>query len=341
MDAKPIVVVTGGSGYLAGFVIAELLNHGYAVRTSLRSLGKLSSIKAALTSWVSDAVLLGDLTAFQADLTSADGWDAGFTGAAGLIHVASPLGHGTETAEELTRVAKAGTEIVIRAAANSGVHRVVVTGSQAACTAPSSAGAVTLDESFFSDPNNPELDPYRVSKVYSEQAAWDLAGKFGLDLAVVLPGAIFGPSMAKYNISANSILLGLLKGQFPAALKVDFEVSDVRDLAVLHRLALERPEAVGERFLAGSQVISMPQVAALYREYYPQAKAPRRTFPNWMVKVIARFVPELRSMVPMLGRTARHSTAKAENLLGWKQHTPEQTVLDAADSLVKLGALNS
>ena len=105
------VVVSGGSGFVASWVIADFLNHGYAVTTSLRSLTKADGIKRALARYV-PATALANLTFFVADLTQPDGWAAGMASADGVIHVASPLGHGTESTDELVHVARDGVQTV-------------------------------------------------------------------------------------------------------------------------------------------------------------------------------------------------------------------------------------
>ena len=149
------IAVTGGTGYIAGFVIAEFLNHGYMVRTSVRSLSKIEYLKKELSTFVNEEVL-SRFSAFEADLTSTEGWADGFSGVDGIIQVASPLGHGTESAEELRHVAEGGTLNVLQGALDARIKRVVMTSSQAASTPKISAGKVVLDERFWSDVNNPE-----------------------------------------------------------------------------------------------------------------------------------------------------------------------------------------
>ncbi len=334
------IAVTGGTGYIAGFVIADFLNHGYIVRASVRSLARMDGLKKALSAYVGQEAL-SRLSAFEADLTASKGWAESFSGTDGITHVASPLGHGTESAEELRRIAEGGTLNVLQGALDAGVKRVVMTSSQAASTPPVSVGKVVLDETFWSDEANSELDPYRLSKIASEKAAWAFSAKHGLDLSTILPGAVFGPVMSADNISSNVILLRLINGGIPRSLNIPLEVSDVRDLAALHRLAFENSNAIGERFLAASQTIRMPEVARIYHEQYPQSKTPAKVFPNWTVRLMSKFVPSLRSMVPMLGREYSHTTEKAERILGWTQHTPQDTVLDAAVSFDQLGMIKS
>lgn len=329
------IAVTGGTGYIAGFIIAEFLNNGYEVCASVRNTAKASQLREALKSNVSEEVLK-NFDTFEADLTAEKGWEEGFKGAIGIIHVASPLGNGTESAEALRLVAKGGTLNILKAAHKVGIKRIVMTSSLAACTPQLSVGAALIDETLWSDENNKELDAYRLSKIASERAAWDFSKQYDLALTTILPGAVFGPVMSEGNISSNAILLRLLKGQIPRALNVPFEISDVRDLATLHRLAFESDEAIGERFIAASQIITMPEVAKLYQSAYPNEKAPKKVFPNWMVKCLALVSPQLRSMVPMLGRKYVHSTKKAETVLDWTQRKPEETLLDSARAMKKV-----
>ncbi|WP_284142931.1 NAD-dependent epimerase/dehydratase family protein [Furfurilactobacillus milii] len=267
-------------------------------------------------------------------MTSEAGWQEAMNGADGVIHVASPLGNGTESTEEMVSVARGGVLNVLQAADKAGVKRIVMTSSQAAST-PDSHATGTFDGSFWTDPDNPELDPYRISKVKAEQAAWDFADKHDMNLTTVLPGAIFGPVITN-NLSTNQILLQMLKGQ-PALPKVPLEISDVRDLAKLHRLAFENPKAIGQRYIGSSQTLTMLQVGKIYQSAFPELHLHIRALPNWATRVLSRFVPSLRTLVPMLNRRYHHTTAAAENDLGWQQHKPEETVLDAAKRLIEMG----
>ncbi|WP_318765078.1 NAD-dependent epimerase/dehydratase family protein [Lactiplantibacillus carotarum] len=326
------VVVTGGTGFVAGWVIVEFLTAGYAVATSVRSVQKADRLKREIAAAVSPAELT-HLSFFEADLTSDRNWVENLQDTDGVIHVASPMGNGTESAEELVNVAKNGALTVLKAAKQAGVTRVVMTSSQAAST-PANGSTAVLDEAFWTDIHNPDLDPYRISKVAAEKAAWAFAKANGIDLTTVLPGAIFGPILSAKAVSSNGVLLRLLKGM-PMVPRVPLEISDVRDLAHLHRLAFEQETAVGKRYLAASQTLTMTEVERLYQQNFPAKKIKVRTMPNWTLKLAARFTPSLRSLVPMLDRKYRHTTAAAENDLGWQQRQPEVTVLDAANALIK------
>ena len=133
------VLVTGGTGFVAGWCIVELLQRGYAVRTTVRSLSKEPAVRAAVAS-AADA---GDrLTFVAADLTRDEGWDAAVAGCDYVLHVASPLGgDASRDPDALLAPARDGTLRVLRAATKAGVKRVVMTSAAAAARPPQGSDA--------------------------------------------------------------------------------------------------------------------------------------------------------------------------------------------------------
>jgi dihydroflavonol-4-reductase len=112
------VLVTGGSGFVASWCIAELLQRGYTVRTTLRSGTKEAAVRKA----VGSTTTVGRLTFAIADLMSDAGWDAALAGCDYVLHVASPLGGApTRDRDALVAPAREGTLRVLRAAMNAGV----------------------------------------------------------------------------------------------------------------------------------------------------------------------------------------------------------------------------
>ena len=206
------VLVTGGSGFVAGWTIAELLRSGHKVRATLRDLGRADELRAAIAAVTPETA---ELTFVSADLAADDGWDDAMTGCAAVLHVASPLGGRGETPEQMNSAAVEGTLRVLRAATRAGVGRIVMTSSCAAASPRDQTGATTSDETVWTDLTDPNLTPYRRSKAMSERAAWDwTAENSSTDrLTTILPGAIFGPVLTRKNLGSVGLIDGLLNGR--------------------------------------------------------------------------------------------------------------------------------
>lgn len=147
------VLVTGGTGYIAGWCIVELLRRGYAVRSTVRSAASEPSVRTAVASIIEP----GDRLHFAAvDLSKDDGWNAAMAGCDYVLHVASPLGGDTShDADALIAPARDGTLRVLRAAVKCGVKRVVMTSAAAAARPPLSSHRVS-DETIWADPADPQ-----------------------------------------------------------------------------------------------------------------------------------------------------------------------------------------
>ena len=325
------VLVTGGSGYVAGWVIAELLRRGYAVRATVRSLEREAAVREAVAT-VADP---GDRLSFAAaDLTADAGWAEAMAGIDYVMHVASPLG-GTG---DLIGPARDGTLRVLRAATGAGVKRVVMTSAANTASPSSYAEEGVTDDTLWTDPDDPTLVPYRKSKTVAEKAAWDFMATYAgsTTLTTVLPGAVFGPIMSTANLGSVQIIQRLISGAMPGVPRIGLEVVDVRDLADLHVRAMTAPEAAGQRFLGTGEFTWMRDIAAdLKAGLGPAAaKVPTRQLPDFAVRLAARFDASLASITVSLGRKNRHSTDKAERLLGWQPRPAAETVVDCARSLI-------
>jgi nucleoside-diphosphate-sugar epimerase len=131
--SKPILV-TGGTGFIGGWTIVELLKRGYSVRTTVRSLDKEPAVRARISANIDPGERL---SFFVADLTSDAGWDAAVEGCDYVLHVASPLGADAPRDPNVLIVpARDGALRVLRAACRAKVQRVVMTSAAAACEAP-------------------------------------------------------------------------------------------------------------------------------------------------------------------------------------------------------------
>ena len=335
-----LVVVTGGTGYVAGWLIVGLLRRGYAVRTTIRAASREAAVRESIGSEVDAG---GRLSFALADLLDDAGWDAAMDGADYVLHAASPLGNEhSENADELIIPARDGTLRVLRAARDAGVKRVVMTSAANAASPASYTTAGVTDESLWTL-DDPSMPAYRRSKTLAERAAWDFiaAGTGAMTLTTVLPGAVFGPVLSAGNIGSTRIIARMLSGGMRGLPRIGLEVVDVRDLADLHIRAMESPQAAGERFLGTGEFAWMREIAeALRTELGEQAaKVPTRQLPDLMVRAAARSDPSLRAIAISLGRQNRHSTAKAQQVLGWSARPASETVVACARSLIAHGVV--
>lgn len=334
------VLVTGGSGFLGGWCVVELLRRGYAVRTTVRSLSREPQVRAAVASELDP----GDrLAVVPADLTADEGWAEAVEGCDYVLHVASPFPpKQPRDPDELIGPAREGTLRVLRASLDAEVKRVVVTSSVAAIRLSAGAAARPLDEGDWTDPDSAGLTPYVRSKTIAERAAWELVRERGQEnrLAVVNPGAIIGPVLND-DLSYSLQMVQRLLGGTPGVPRLGFSLVDVRDVADLEIKAMTAPEAGGERFIAVTQFLWMADVGEVLRQRLGDAasKVPTRTVPNLLVRGMALFDPGVRSVVGGLGKRTELSSEKAGTSLGWIPRPIEDTIAETGESLIRHGVV--
>lgn len=329
-----LVLVTGGTGYLAAWCIVTLLRRGYRVRTTVRDPGKADRVRAAVTR---AGVAADGLEFAVADLLGDEGWPEAVAGCAAVLHVASPL-TATRDADAVIRPAVDGTRRVLRAARDGGVRRVVYTSSCGAVYYGHPDRETPFDESDWTIVGGGPMSAYVTSKALAERAAWDFMDAEGgrLELSVVNPAGIFGPALSPEATSSLGLIRTLLGGT-PGVPNLWMGIVDVRDVAELHVLALESPEAAGERFIAwGDGPVSMPQIAALLRERLgaDASRVPTRTLPDWLVRLAGRFNAEIGDLVPLLGQRRTTTSAKARGTLGWTPRPWQDTIAESATCLI-------
>jgi dihydroflavonol-4-reductase len=331
-----MVLVTGGTGFVARWCIVRLLEAGYDVRATVRGAAKEDVVRAAVREAIDPG---GRLTFVVADLTADAGWEAVMAGCRFVLHPASPLGGGRPAdADALLVPARDGALRVLRAASAAGVERVVMTSAANAASPPSYREDGVTDETLWTDPDAPGLDAYRRSKTVAERAAWAFVEQAGgtMTLTTILPGAVFGPILGADNLGSVQVIGRLLRGEMRRTPRIGLEVVDVRDIADIHLQAMSAPAAAGQRFLATGELMWMPDIARLLRAQLgaDAAKVPTKSVPDAVVRLLARRRPELRGIVPGLGRRNRHTTAKAQRLLGWTPRPGGEAVVVCARSLI-------
>jgi nucleoside-diphosphate-sugar epimerase len=336
------VLVTGGSGFLAGWCIIGLLERGYRVRTTVRNPARERDVHAAVESQTGTG---GRLTVHQADLTSDEHWDNVIEGCDYVLHVASPFPpKQPKDPDELIVPAREGTLRVLGKALDHDVKRVVVTSSIAAVRLAKGAEARPLTEEDWTDPDDESLTPYVRSKTIAERAAWNLVKQRGAEnrLAVVNPGAIIGPVLnddVSYSIQS---IERLLKGM-PGMPRLGFSFVDVRDVADLEITAMSAPEAGGKRFIAVTKFLWMSEAGEILRDRLGEraSKVPTRTIPNFVVRGMALFDGGIRSIVGTLGKRSELSSERARTTLGWTPRSIEDTIGETGETLIEHGVVKA
>lgn len=341
MTKQETVLVTGGSGYIGSWCVIGLLQQGFAVRTTVRSLARETAVRAAIGTVVDPQ---DRLSFHAADLVADAGWDAAVQGCDYLLHVASPISIAEpRNPDDLIVPARDGTRRAMGAALRAGVKRVVLTSSVAAASPRAGMRESASDETQWTDLDDPGVNAYARSKTLAERAAWDLvaAAPTGTTtLATVNPSVVLGPVLGRDFSDSVQVVQRLLSGKVPGLPRLGFSFVDVRDVADLHIRAMTAPEAAGQRFIAAGDFAWMEEVAALLKAHLGEGarKVPTRRVPDLVLRLVALFDRSVAGVVPRLGERRRFVSAKAERVLGWRPRPLEETVLDCARSLIAAGA---
>lgn len=338
------VLVTGGSGYIAGFLIRRLLDAGHTVHTTVRRREREAPLRALLAAHGGDG---GErLRVFEADLTADAGWAAAAAGCTQVAHLASPLPRGVPRhADELIVPARDGALRVLRAARDAGATRVVMTSSVAAIAYGRGRGVHRFTEADWTDLSRPGLTPYIRSKTIAERAArdWVAAEGGGLELCTINPSVVLGPVWSG-DYSASVVLVKmLLDGRLRACPDIGFGVVDVRDVAELHRLALAAPGLAGERFIASGRFMKLIEIAAVLRAGLGERArhVPVRTLPDWLMRLAAPFSRAARTAATELGSVRHQDASHARAVFGWQTRAEEDSILDCARSLLDQGLVRA
>ncbi|QGN53727.1 aldehyde reductase [Novosphingobium sp. Gsoil 351] len=333
------VLVTGGSGYIAAFLIRQLAEAGWTVHTTIRNLAGEAKARERL------GIPGEPVTFFAAELMNDAGWAEAMAGCTHVAHVASPFPVGVPKSEDdLIVPAREGALRALRFARDAGVKRFVLTSSAAAVAYGHPAGKTEFTEDDWTDITAPGVQPYVKSKTIAERAAreWVAREGGGIEFCSVNPVAVLGPVLGDDFAASIEIAKQLLEGKIPALPDVGFCLVDVRDVADLHVRALIAPadKVRNGRFIASAgPFYKFADLARVVRARLgDQArKVPTRRMPNFMVRLLARFVPDLRQLVGELGRTRSTSGQHARDALGWAPRSPDDTIEDTARSLIERG----
>jgi len=337
---RGLVLVTGGSGYIAGYCIAQLHSDGWRVRTTVRNLARAEDARATIGKIAANAEAIEFMAA---DLNSDAGWVDAVAGADYVLHVASPLpAVDPKSDDEVVRPARDGALRVLKASRDAGVKRVVMTSSIAAIVYGRGKRAEPFSEADWTDETNRnDTSAYERSKTIAERAAWAWHKAEGgaLELVTVNPALVLGPVLGSDFSASLEAIKKLLDGSVPALPRFGFCLVDVRDIAQLHLLAMTAPAATGQRFIGSSDFYSMKDIAKILKQGLGDKarKVPSISIPDFLVRVFAIFDPVVRGRLFELGKRRLVSSDKARRMLGWTTRPTRETILDTARSLQAQG----
>ncbi|SFS20447.1 SDR family oxidoreductase [Yoonia litorea] len=333
------VLLTGATGYIAKHIALQLLEAGYHVRGTVRSLDRGAEVAAAVRPHLSDPTdLQTRLTFTSLDLSSDTGWDAAMTGIDVLMHTASPFPlTQPKDEEDLIRPAVDGTLRALTAAHEAGVKRVILTSSTVAITGSDlPAGDTSYDETNWTDPNAPDATPYVKSKTLAERAAWDFVSNEASDmqLTTVNPGIVLGAPLDGNFGTSIDVIKRLVKGKDPMLPDIGFTTVDVRDVAEMHVAVIDKPYTFGQRVMTVDKFLKYAELAQAIKSAYPDRRIPTRTAPDFLIKILGRFDPAVKSIIPSLGRVDKTDNSRARAILGRGMRQAHKAAVASAAYLI-------
>jgi nucleoside-diphosphate-sugar epimerase len=340
MPANNLILVTGATGYVGKWCVVKLLEKGYRVRGTVRSAAKAAQVRATIAATL-QADAASRLELVEADILADAGWAEAMKGVAAVLHTATVVrADEPRDSSIVIRPAIEGTERILRFAHAAGIKRVVLTSSIATVGYGHghTRGRRTYDESYFTNLDNMRWTwAYCLGKTKAEQAAWAYAKANGMELTTIHPGAIIGPALdADASISVGMVS-GLLQNATPALPSNGYSIIDVRDVADMHVAALEKPEAIGQRYLATAEYTPFSKVADILREAYPDRTIVKRTAPDWIIKLVAMFGGPARQIINDIGNVKIFDGSKGEKLMGHSYISARQSIHDTAESVIRFG----
>jgi nucleoside-diphosphate-sugar epimerase len=340
---KLAITVTGGTGYIASWIVSDLLREGHQVRITVRDKSNKEKYQHLLDI---ENKTEGSLDIYEADLLAPGSFDKAIAGAEYVMHTASPffLDDGGDAQKNLVDPAVKGTQNVLDSVHRSGtVKRVVLTSSVAAIYGDSrelkEQGISALDETMWNQSSSLSRNAYSYSKTEAEKAAWEIVKKQDQwELVTINPGFVLGPSLTK-RIDSTSIstLLRILRGEIKSgAPDLGFVFSDVRDISRGHILAAFTPEAKG-RYIIANESGNLLTLAKIIEASKPgQYKVPRALVPKWLLWFLAPSLGFSRQFVKdNVGFSISVDNSKSLRDLKIEYTPLEKTVMDQVEQLKK------
>ncbi|MDE0661317.1 MAG: NAD-dependent epimerase/dehydratase family protein [Gammaproteobacteria bacterium] len=263
------VAVTGASGYIGSWIVLDLVEQGYAVRSCVRDASRADKVNHLLA--LNDAGLRGRTTLHEGDIFDAGSYDAAFDGCSTVIHAGAAVGYNRETPQQVYDGCFTEVQHVLDSARKSGtLKRFVFTSSFAAVGHPRPEGYVFTEKDWCGDnvdgyrgawteaniPKNRDI-AYAMAKARTEKMLYAAAEEDGsFDAMAILPLHVIGPLMCANHDQGwswqNCIRYMLMGKPYKKSRggRMLWNNVDVRDTARAHRLCAESTVAKnGSRYI--------------------------------------------------------------------------------------------
>jgi len=329
------VLLTGISGYIGNHCAVELLKSGYSVRGSLRSLSKSTQVTNAIKKKVD---IKNNLEFCELDLLKNDGWDDAMKGCDFVMHVASPfINIEPRDENEYIRPAVDGTMRAMKSAKKAGIKRVVLTSSIVSMLEDADK-SINIDSKSWTNVNAKNVSSYAKSKTLAEKSAWDFVNSQNednqMELTVINPGPVFGPTLSgNFEGASMGMFKQMMIGKMPMMPQASINMSDVRDIAKIHVLALENKKANGKRFIVTTEEPVAFQHVAKILKSNGYDKVSTKLAPNFLLKIMGYIDREAKSMRTFIGKTYNGDVSSTMEVFNWKPIPLEKTILDTAKSI--------
>lgn len=339
------VLVTGGTGYVASWIIRYLLEDGKQVRMTVRD--KTNKRKYEHLSIIAEHAP-GKLEVFEADLMHQRSFVEAMQGCELVIHTASPFKVGKIKNPEMELVTPAleGTQNVLQAANQTeSVKRIVLTSSVASVFGDNREieKAGTFDESHWNKSSNLKYNPYPYSKTVAERKAWQMVeAQKRWDLVVINPGFVMGPSLTNRKDSTSiDFMLQLAGGKMKSgAPNLYFGLVDVRDIARAHIQAGYKPDASGRHIMV-ADTLSIYEMGQLLKKTNPELPLPKGVLPDFILYLAGPMMGfSWKYLKRNLGYKIRFDNSYSKNDLGIEFTSVEKTLADHVAQLREDNLLN-
>ena len=313
IDTSMPVMVSGSTGYVAGQIVARLLEAGATVHAPVRDPGRADKLEA-LNEIASRTP--GAIRYFKADLMDPGSYAEGMAGCGVVLHTASPFVTSVKDPQrELVDPARLGTRNVLEEAnRHETVRRVVLTSSCAAiygdCVDVANAPGGVLTEDVWNTTSSLQHQPYSYSKTVAEQEAWKLVeAQSRWDLVVINPSLVIGPGIRAHAGSESySIVRQMGDGSMKqGAPRFGIGVVDVRDLAEAHLAAAFLPNANGRNIISGHNTDLLQMAMTLLPRFGSEYPIPRKAMSKWLVWLLG----------PMIDKTLTRKVVQRNVDIAW------------------------